>query len=65
MPSRALARLAEGVRDGDANAIADTLSRVEDVRAEALAEQRELLLALERETRREHTFVFLTGSPGA
>jgi LAO/AO transport system kinase len=61
----AAADLADGVRKGDHRAIAEALTRVEDVRPGALAIQRELLAELERDTPREHTVVGLTGPPGA
>ncbi len=65
MPEESLDRLVNGVLEGDADAIADTLARVEDVRAESLPAQRELIRRLEREAPPEHTVVGLTGPPGA
>ena len=59
------ADLVRGVLRGDHDAIAAALSRVEDVRASALAEQRELLGRLLEATPEAHTVVGLTGPPGA
>jgi LAO/AO transport system kinase len=57
--------LAKGVREGDPNAIADALAKVEDMRPDALATQRALLRRLEEDTPEHHAVVGLTGPPGA
>ena len=63
-PGVELEALVRGVRAGDTTAIAAALDRVEDSRASALAEQRELVRRLEAETPREHAVVGITGPPG-
>ena len=59
------ADLVHGVLRGEHDAIAAALSRVEDVRPQALAGQREILGRLEEATPDAHTVVGLTGPPGA
>jgi len=59
------ADLVRGVLGGDHDAISAALSRVADVRPQALAEQREILGRLEQGTPAAHSVVGLTGPPGA
>ena len=64
MPAESLDPLVRGVLAGDADAIADVLSRVEDVRADSLPAQRELIRRLAEKTPDDHAVVGLTGPPG-
>lgn len=57
--------LVEGVCAGDAEAIADALDFVEDLRPQALDRQRDLVRRLEQAAPSAHAVIGLTGPPGA